>query len=288
MTRRGTLPLADAPLLAAASRRTRLVRIVLVAVLAGALAVGGLIVASGSDRASAAGGAAKNTIVVLDLSGSVSGDAYLRVGTLLRSLAAHRDGARVGLVLFSDIAQVALPAGASATALAGYVRFFRPMQPKHGTPQSMRTLVNPYPDNPWMPSFSRGTVISRGLALARRIVAQAHLRSARVLLVSDLFDAASDISRLRTELLAYARTRGVELRVMPLAPFSDDTMRMFETFLGDRDVRIEPSEPASLARAGAASSFPVAFVAIVGALALALAANELVGAPFRWREGEVV
>src|SRR5262249_34660349 len=65
-----SLPLADAPLLARAARRTALVRVALGAVLVAALAAAGLSVAEGGARAAAGDAVAARTIVVLDLSGS--------------------------------------------------------------------------------------------------------------------------------------------------------------------------------------------------------------------------
>jgi hypothetical protein len=284
MSPRGTLPLGDAPLLARAARRTAAVRVALAVLLAAALAAAGLAVADGGARAASADAVAAHTIVVLDLSGSISGDAYRRVGTLLSSLAASPPAAhRIGLVLFSDLAQEALPPETKPFELRAYARYFEP-KPQHGSPKETQALINPYPDNPWMTTFSRGTRISTGLALARRMIVRDGLRSARVLLVSDLFDAATDGRALRTQLLAFARLPRVELRVLPLPPFSTDTMTMFQRLLGERHVAVAPVASAPVAEAVPRARFPLTFVALVGALALALAANELLGATFRWRE----
>jgi hypothetical protein len=208
------------------------------------------------------------------------------VGTLLSSLArSPADAHRVGLVLFSDLAQEALPPETKPFELSAYARYFVPRPPAPGTPRQAQVLVNPYPDNPWMTTFSRGTKISAGLALARRMIVRDHLRSARVLLVSDLFDAATDGRQLRTELLAFVRLPHVELRVLPLPPFSIDTMALFRRYLGERHVTVTPvASPRLASAANRGAAFPVTFVALVGVLALALAANELVGATFRWRE----
>jgi len=282
---RGTLPLGDAPLLARAARRTAAVRVGLALGLAGALAAAGLSLPGGGARAASTDGAAAHTIVVLDLSGSISGDAYRRVGTLLGSLArSPADSHRVGLVLFSDLAQEALPPETKPVELLGYARFFVPKPPEPGIPRAERALVNPYPDNPWMTTFSRGTRISSGLALARRMIVRDGLRSARVLLVSDLFDSPEDLGQLRTELLAYVRLPHVELRVLPLPPFSTQTMSAVRRYLGERDVTVTPVALPRLENAGPGAAFPLEFVSLVGVLALALAANELLGATFRWRE----
>jgi hypothetical protein len=272
---RSSLPLADAHLLGHAARRTAIVRWVLAVLLSAALAAGVFLVAH-SERQAVAGGNPKHTIVVLDLSGSISGPASARSGFVLRSLAANDpDRLRVGLVLFSDVAQEALPPDTKPAELLPYARYF---------PAKAQNFGAPYPDNPWATSFSSGTTISRGLALARRLVARDHLGTARVVLVSDLFDADADYGRLKAELLAYARTPGLELRVQPLAPDSSRTLQLFTRYLGERRVALTPRTTQRVEAAGAGSSFPIAFVALVCVLAVAVGANELVASRFRWQE----
>jgi hypothetical protein len=256
-------------------------------VLAAALAVEVFLLAPGARSAVAAGGGPKHTIVVLDLSGSIEGPAYAQVGSLLKSLAANSgDGRRVGLVLFSDVAQEALPPDTKPAELRAYARYFRPAATGRAHGPDWR--ISPvYPDNPWTLSFSRGTKISAGLALARRLVARDHLGSTRVLLVSDLFDGLSDYRHLKSELLAYTRTPGVELRVQPVEPHSQDTMRLFETYLGARRADLAAAPPPSRAEAAAPPvAFPVAFVAVLGVVAVALAGNEILAPHLRWRESQ--
>lgn len=289
MIPRSALPLADARLLGRARRRTAVVRWTLASVLAATLAAGVFLLAPGGEQTAAAGDGSKHTILVLDLSGSISGTAYARVGSLLDSVAANTGGGRrVGLVLFSDVAQEALPPETKPAALLGYARYFRPSAPRKATGGGpVVQFPVPYQENPWALRFSNGTSISRGLALARRLVARDHLDSARVVLVSDLFDSGSDERRLKTELLAYARTPGLELRVLPVPPHSASTLRMFTRYLGERRVTLAPKphvESAGLGAAGLAASFPAGFVALVCVLAVALGANELLAPRFRWRE----
>jgi hypothetical protein len=245
-----------------------------------ALAAGALLV-TGGGSAPTAGDGPKHTIVVLDLSGSITGPAYTRIDSLFQSLAANTaDGRRVGLVLFSDVAQEALPPQTKPTELLGYARYFRPNR----SPPAALPFGITYPRNPWATSFSGGTKISSGLALARRLAARDHLGSARVLLVSDLLDANGDYGRLRTELLAYTRAPGLELRVLPVTPYSKDTLRMFTRYLGQRRVALAPPAGRRLEAAGLGASFPLAFVVLVGGLAVVLGANELLAPRFRWRE----
>jgi hypothetical protein len=234
-----------------------------------------LVASDHGARRPAAGGAPKQTIVVLDLSGSIEGPAYAEVGSLLNALAANSgSGRRVGLVLFSDVAQEALPPGTKPAELRAYARYFRPVR--------TRTRAA-YPGNPWSISFSGGTRISSGLALARRLLARDHVGPARVLLVSDLFDSVADHRWLKSELLAYARMPGVELRVLPVAPSSADTLRMFAAYLGTPRVALAALPPKAAA-AGPAASFPVAFVVLLVLVAAALAGNEIVVPRLEWRE----
>ncbi|HEV7639296.1 MAG TPA: vWA domain-containing protein [Gaiellaceae bacterium] len=252
-----------------------------------ALAVEVLVLASGAGRPAAAGGGApKDTIVVLDLSGSIEGPAYAQVGALLSSLAANNGGGRrVGLVLFSDVSQEALPPGTKPEELRAYARYFRPLG-RGRTSRPDAGLGPAYPDNPWMMSFSGGTRISSALARARRLVARDHLGPTRVLLVSDLFDSVGDAARLKSELLAYARTPGIELRVRPIEPHSPDTMRTFASYLGVRRVALAAPPPRRVEAASATAAFPLAFVVVLGLVAAALAANELVAPRLRWRESQ--
>ena len=258
----------------------------LASLLVAALGTGVVLVGRGGERASAAGGAPKHTIVVLDLSGSISGPAYARIGWLLKSLAANAaDSHRVGLVLFSDVAQEALPPETKPAELLAYARFFPPTRPQAGSSDAPAPGFGvTYADNPWASSFSGGTRISKGLGLARRLVARDNLGSSRVLLVSDLFDADGDYRALKTELLAYTRTPGLELRVLPVEPHSVDTLRMFGRYLGVRRVALAPRTMQPVEAAGPGTSFSVVFVALVGLLAVALGANELLAPRFRWRE----
>jgi hypothetical protein len=251
-------------------------------VLVAALAVEVFFLPHGGRRA-AAGGMPKNTIVVLDLSGSIEGPAYAQVGSLLDSLAANTgDGRRVGLVLFSDVAQEALPPGTKPEELRAYAHYFRPR--RTGRPPAPGGAISAvYPENPWSISFSSGTKISSGLALARGLVARDHLGSTRVLLVSDLFDSVGDQRRLKSELLAYARSPGVELRVLPVEPHSRDTMSMVAAYLGARHVALAAPRPSRVDAAASTAAFPVAFVVLLGVVAVALAGNEIVAPRLQWR-----
>ena len=100
--RRPALPLADAPRYGASARRTAAVRWIL-AGLAAALLVAALLSTRGGRTTNAALlPAGSRSVVVLDLSASLSSDTFSREGATISRLA--DSGGRMLLVLFSDIA----------------------------------------------------------------------------------------------------------------------------------------------------------------------------------------
>jgi hypothetical protein len=202
------IPLADAQALRLPGRRTA-------AVLA-ALAVAGLASAAAlllvsrnpHTRTIVPLPTHADTVLVLDVSASISSDTYSRIGGTLAALS--RSGGRFGLVVFSDQAYEALPPGTPAADLAPYVRYFT-------LPQQVRPGFAPtFPANPWVTTFSGGTRISAGMDLAHTI-ATASKRRATVVLVSDLDDSPSDLARLTPVLLSYRRD-GVPVRIIGLNP----------------------------------------------------------------------
>src|SRR5687767_3063911 len=104
--------------------------------------------------------AGSDGIVVLDVSASIATQTHRRVALLLDRLA-ETDG-RYGLVLFSDTAYQALPPGTPARELRSFARLFRVRQPVAGFGEP--------PPSPWAETFSAGTRISTGLALALQVV----------------------------------------------------------------------------------------------------------------------
>ena len=153
-----------------------------------------------------------DTIVVLDLSASISTDTFSRIGGTLSALS--RSGSRIGLVVFSDQAYEAFPPGTPAADLAPFVRYFT--LPKQRAPG----FAPSFPDNPWQSTFTGGTRISAGLDLAHQI-ALAGTRRATVVLVSDLDDDPGDLPRLASVLLAYRRDH-VPVRIVGLNPSPND------------------------------------------------------------------
>jgi hypothetical protein len=212
-------------------------------------------------------------MLVLDLSASISSDTFSRIGATLADLSSR--GGRYGLVVFSTSAYEALPPGTPAAALKPLVRYFQ--LPARTAPG----LQAAYPTNPWTQSFSAGTEIALGLELARRIELRRHTRRPTVVLISDLADDPSDLSRLTAELDAY-KGNGIRLTVIPLNATPDD----LERFVGAA-TRVIPAptleEQPSAGRPPHAV-FPTVLVLLIVVIASLLAANELRSARLRWGE----
>ena len=266
-----TIPLADAPRLVDAGRRARVLAAVL-AVLAVVFAVLVLLLSRHpGTRTIVPLPANADTVIVLDLSASISTDTYSRIGGTLQSLA--DSGRRFGLIVFSDEAYEALPPGTPSADLAPLVRYFT--LPQQTTPGFLPT----FPVNPWARNFTAGTRISGGLDLARRLALETP-HPATVVLVSDLSDAPSDLTRLTTELLAYRRD-GVPMRIVGLNASPTD-VQLYKQLLpaGTAIVAaptLEQTPPHSL------TPFPWRLVALVAAAAIALALLTLFRQRLDWR-----
>lgn len=202
------IPLADARPFARPAARTRRVRLalavgaVVTAVAAFAIALrdppeSALLLPAGSDG-----------IVVLDLSASVSTSRNRRLASTLDRLA--RSKGRLGLVIFSDTAYLALPPRSPAGELRPFTRFFRV------TPQGAGSHPTS-PRSPWSSQFSAGTMISQGLALALDVAREAEGKRTAVLLISDLDASAGDVGRVASVMLEYRRT-DIPLHVVALDP----------------------------------------------------------------------
>jgi hypothetical protein len=211
-------------------------------------------------------------VLVLDLSASIGSDTFSRIGATLADLSSR--GGRYGLVIFSASAYEALPPGTPASALEPLVRYFR-------LPHTEPGLQAAYPTNPWTMSFSTGTEIALGLELARRIELDRHTRRRAVVLISDLADDPSDLSRLTAELEAY-KGNGIKLTVIPLNATPEDLGR----FVGAA-TRVVPA-PTLEEKPGAGRApralFPTTLVVLIVVIALLLATNELRSARLRWGE----
>jgi hypothetical protein len=222
------IPLADASVLRAQARRTFAVRLGLALLCVGAAVAFALVARHPHTRTIVPLPAHADTILVLDLSASISSDTFSRIGGTLAALS--RSGSRLGLVVFSDQAYEAFPPGTPASDLAPFVRYFT--LPKQRAPG----FAPSFPANPWQTTFTGGTRISAGLDLAH-VIALAGGRRATVVLVSDLDDDPGDLPRLASVLLAYRRDH-VPVRIIGLAP-STENVALFTRLLSPQPVVVE-------------------------------------------------
>jgi hypothetical protein len=264
------IPLADAPALRAPARVTLAVRMVLAAVAVAATIVFAVLSRDPQTRTIAGLPHDASTIVVLDVSASISTDTYSRIGSTLGVLSRTRT--RVGLVVYSDGAYEALPPGTPAATLRPLVRYFTlPAQPQSG-------FAPTFPPNPWTSTFTGGTRISSGLELAHTIATAQRVRPA-VVLVSDLDDDPADIARLSTIVAAFRRD-DVPVRVVGLNP-SEDDVALFRRLLGP-DAPITQAPSTDSARSREVTVFPLVLLVLVAVAAVALALREAWSPRLEW------
>lgn len=267
------IPLADFRTFTRSANRTAAVRVVLGSLATVALVVAALTARHPGVRSVAPLARDGGTIVVLDVSASVSTDTYQQIGATLSELG--HSGGRLGLVVFSDQAYLALPQGTPAADLLPLVRLFTPTQPSQ--PGFAPTL----PVNPWTATFSGGTRISAGLDLAHRIaVGDGTSPPARVVLISDLSDDPNDLQRLASVLLAYRRD-GVSMRIVGLDPEPSD-LALYRSALTPSRVTTVP--PPRTAASRTTTPFPFALAAFALVALLALGVHEAWAPVPAWRE----
>ena len=267
------IPLADFSSFAAAAGRTTAVRLLLGSLAVVALIAAALVARHPHVRSVAPLARDGGTIVVLDVSASVSTDTYQQIASTLSELG-HAEG-RLGLVVFSDQAYLALPQGTPAADLLPLVRLFTPSQPTQ--PGFAPTL----PVNPWTSTFSGGTRISAGLAFAHRLAVGTGTRSpAHVVLISDLGDDPNDLARLASVLLAYRRDR-VALRIVGLDPQPSDLALYRSALPRSRVTAVPPPRDAS---ARTSTPFPWELAALALIALLALGTYEAWAPRPSWRE----
>ena len=265
------IPLADAPTFRGRARATLAVRAALLLVALGSTIAFVLVARQPRSHTAVALPSNASTVLVLDLSASISSDTFSRIGATLAALS--RSSRRVGLVVFSDVAYEALPPGVPATALAPLVRYFTLPT------QSQPAFAPAFPVNPWTSTFSSGTRISTGLELAHTI-ALAQSRRPAVVLISDLDDDPDDLPRLAGVLAAYRRDR-LPVRVIGLDPTPQDVV-LFRRLIGPA---------ASITRAPTPNEvpprpvtpFPWLLVSLAAASAAALALLEGWSPRLDWR-----
>jgi hypothetical protein len=255
-----SVPLSDAAGLRGAVRRTGVVRVALAVLLLVLLGTIAALAGHARVRTLHLLPAGSTAIVVLDLSASVSQDTYSRIGATLSDLAAS-DG-RYGLVVFSDTAYEALPPGVPASDLTPLVRYFTL------PPQSQPGFAPSFPPNPWADTFTGGTRISAGMALAHTI-AMSQRHRPLVVLISDLDDDPNDLASLAAIMAAYQRDH-IPVRVVGLNPSLQD-VALFQRLLGP-GASVVQAPTLDQVPPQDVTPFPwtLAALAIVAALALAL------------------
>ena len=131
--RRGATRLGDLPRLALPAERTTLLRLGLALALAATLSAAVLLArTAGSGRAAVLPAGTNTGVVVLDMSASVAGPAFVRIGNVVRGLVATNQ--TIGLVMFSDVAYELLPPNSPPSSLQQFLRFFAPRRVNGGSP----------------------------------------------------------------------------------------------------------------------------------------------------------
>jgi hypothetical protein len=268
------VPLVDRASLDSAVSRTRIVRTTL-AVLLLLAAVGAFLVAPRKPGRTFVP-ADTTGVVVLDVSSSVKPQTYFRIEQTLASIAATQS--RLGLVLFSDVAYEAFPTGTAAAELKPLLRFFAPPTGKVDAADEQLART------PWDQWFSAGTKISNGLLLALRMLNEQHAKRSSVILISDLADDPTDLTRLTDAVLAFQDQR-IPLEIVALDP-TPANADFFKRLLGTEAIFQEAELPTDAQARGQlelTGTFSVALAAF-GVLAIVLLTfNEGWAAPLRWR-----
>lgn len=195
-------------------------------------------------------------VVVIDLSLSITDADYTLVRRVLKDLAA--DDARIGLVIFSDIAYELLPPGTPSSELQPVLRLLE----SRGEPQP----------NPWTQSFRAGTRISSALELAAEMLERDAIESPSILLVSDLETAPDDVPSL-ARTIAGVRARSIPLRVSGLGA-SSDARKLFGGLLEEGALTVIADTGATGRRPGAVGRLPTELLVLAALLFAALAVHE--------------
>lgn len=261
-SRRPAVDSHDARALRVASLRTRLLRVVLVAV---AVTLLGLATASarGLNPGPARLLSGSAGILVVDLSSSIGQEDYGGIRRTVRRLI--DEDASVGLVVFSDVGYELLPPGTPASELRPLLRLLVPRRPSRDDAG--------LPVNPWSQSFRAGTRISSALELARDILARDSVKDGSILLLSDLVTAPEDVPQL-ARTLNELRRQSITIKVVALSPLKDGRT-IFEGLLG-KSALIAPSqlrEPQRLWKKSRVER-PAEFLVLGGFFLAALAAHE--------------
>lgn len=267
------IPVADVESLRPMWIRTTLVRLVLAALLILVLALA--FVAARTLEPSKASFLPQGTsaVVVIDVSLSVTDPVFRRIHNALKMMSEGGEG--VGLVVFSDVAYEMLPPGSSPEELKPLLRYFKGR--KVQDPSLGSEVV--YPLSPWSAGFSAGTKISAGLEMANDILEREKIEKGSIVLVSDLDTAPSDEAVL-SQVVANVKSKGIELRVVPLFAFEQD-LTFFRRIVGKENLITPPQLAAQNRRKAKSTLFganPSTLSLLGGLLLFLLAVNEWWGA----------
>jgi len=241
-------------------RRTTLIRVVLAALLVGALVLAFLATRGSDVRQAPLVPSGTTGIVVLDLSASIYEASF---GPTLKKMATT--GERAGLVVFSDAAYEVLPPGTPGRELLPYLRFFRP---------APNSTTGSFPPNPWE-DFRAGTHISEGVIVAHEALIRDGGPKGSILLISDLEILPDEVLRLG-HVVADLRRDGIKLRILPVSP-TPEKRRVMEQILGTSSFLKENAEAAPLDAPEKESlrlAAPWWFLLAAGLVVVLLAVNE--------------
>lgn len=143
------------------------------------------------------------TVLAIDVSGSITAAGDRTIARTLTGFVNYPPEKKAAIVYFSSTAALGSPPSAPAADLAGLARLFSPLV--------ARTR------GPWASQFDGGTVISTGIAMARRVLESVGAKNGRVILISDLQDNPKDLPRLHDELVALWKDHA-QFSLDPLPP----------------------------------------------------------------------
>jgi hypothetical protein len=209
-----SIPVGEAARLRPAVKRTTLVALILAVLLAGAAVAVNVAARQGEPQRTSLLPKGDSVVVALDLSLSIPEVAYERMRNAMKELAAS--DARVGLVVFSDIAYEVLPTGSPTSELQPVLRFLTPVEGEFNE----RTGGPLYAADPWSGGFRGGTRISVAIDEAREMI-EREGGAGSILLISDLDTADVDAEPLG-QALARVRQAKVPMRIVPLYPLDEN------------------------------------------------------------------
>jgi hypothetical protein len=244
-------------------------RVVFLAAVGAVVAIAGALVWSVDGGNSHPPALPGETVLMIDLSGSITAAGNQMISRTLDGFANYPPDRRAAVVYFSSYAVLGSPPSAPASDLAALARLF--------TPSVARTR------GPWASQLDGGTQISYALGLSRQILDYTHATHGRVVLISDLQDNPKDIPRLHDQLIRLQRDH-VDFELDPLPATRDLPIQLaqlsapYRGVFGDRIIQLKPFLVAST------DGQPVAHTGILQArypllgllLALVLAASALV------------